>query len=114
EAPPTEAVLGGLAAMAAGTLLRLWAIQSLGSLWTMRCLAIPGLRPRRVGPYRILDNPEYISRLIDGLGLAVVLGGLLVPLLYLFAMLALHRRTTEIEARQLVELSHPLRRPRPT
>jgi methyltransferase len=109
--PPARVVLIGLVALAVGVLLRTWAIGSLGTLWSMRCLAVPGLRALRVGPYRFLDNPEYISRLIDGVGISVVLGGSVVPFLYVLLSLSLQRGITNIEARQLLELSHPPRRP---
>jgi methyltransferase len=109
--PPARAALIGLVALAVGVLLRTWAIGSLGTLWSMRCLALPGLRALRVGPYRFLDNPEYISRLIDGVGISVVLGGRVVPFLYVLLSLSLQRGITNIEARQLLELSHPPRHP---
>lgn len=59
---------------AAAIAIRLWGIASLGSLWTMRCLGFPGLKARALGPYRYLNHPEYLTRTIEGLGLAMLVG----------------------------------------
>ena len=71
---PTRGMLFVGSALAGGAiLLRLWAIRSLGSFWTMRCMALPGIRLHARGPYRILDNPEYFSRIIEGAGISLLL-----------------------------------------
>lgn len=107
--PPALAVQLGLVALAVGVLLRIWVIASLGTQWTMRCLALANLRARSTGPYRFFDNPEYLSRLIDGVGMCVVLGGRIVPLLYVIIQLALQRQITAVEGRQLTEVSYAVR-----
>jgi isoprenylcysteine carboxyl methyltransferase (ICMT) family protein YpbQ len=93
---------GGLVAIAGALALRVWSIQSLGGLWTMRCLALPGLRERALGPYRWIRNPEYLSRLIDGIGICLVLGSQITLLAYLILTLALNRRLSALEKDQLL------------
>ena len=106
--PPARAVQLGLAALAIGAMLRIWAIASLGIQWSMRCLALANMRARSVGPYRFFANPEYLSRLIDGVGICVVLGGCFIPLVYVIIQLVMQRRITNVEGRQLLEHSHSL------
>ena len=110
--PSPMAVQLGLVALSIGLLLRIWAIASLGTQWSMRCLALTNMRALSSGPYRFLENPEYLSRLIDGAGMCVVLGGRVVPLLYVIVQLVIQRCITTVEGRQLIELSHPLRNSR--
>src|SRR4051794_19421075 len=66
DLPTRSMIVGGAMLAGISALLRLWAIRSLGSFWTMRCMALPGLRHRAVGPYRLIENPEYLSRLMEG------------------------------------------------
>ncbi len=61
-----------LAALAAVTALRYWAIASLGEYWNTRVVVVPGARLVRAGPYRFLRHPNY---------LVIVLEFLLLPLL---------------------------------
>lgn len=89
--PPNSARLAaGLATLMAALALRCWAIHSLGTLWTMRCMALPGMRHLNHGPYRYVNNPEYLSRVIEILGIGLVFGAgrtvlLLLPLTVLLA-----------------------------
>lgn len=106
--PPLMAVQVGLTMMAGAVMLRAWAISSLGVRWTMRCLALPGMRATGIGPYRYLDSPEYLSRLIEGVGLGLLLGGRITLICFVILLVALQRRITRIETRQLVELSHTI------
>lgn len=71
---PTRAmILLGSTLAGIAIILRVWAIRSLGSFWTMRCIALPGVRLRATGPYRMLQNPEYLSRLIEGAGICLLM-----------------------------------------
>lgn len=110
QAPPSIAIQIGLVMMASAVLLRTWAISSLGVRWTMRCLALPGVRATGVGPYRYLDSPEYLSRLVEGVGVGLMLGGRISLVAFVLLLSVLQRRITRIESRQLMELSHSIPR----
>lgn len=72
----SNALLTAVVLLSVGFSLRVWAIMSLGSVWTMRCLSLSGVQPLKVGPFRFLKHPEYCARLIEAMGLA---GCLRVP-----------------------------------
>jgi methyltransferase len=99
-----EMLLLGLSLILFGHLLRYWAISSLGTLWSMRCIALPGLRAVNSGPYRYLNNPEYISRLMDGIGVSVLTGSKVTGLFYVVISALMIRRMNALEQRQLSEL----------
>lgn len=63
---------GCLAVLLPVTLLRYWAIASLGENWTTRIVVVPGEPVKRSGPYRFLRHPNYI---------VMVLEFILIPLL---------------------------------
>jgi methyltransferase len=94
-------VVLGMTLVLAGVGLRFWAITSLGHLWTMRCLTLPGMRPLGRGPYRRLHNPEYISRLMDGAGLCLVFGARWTLLVFLVILAVSSRLIVRVEQRQL-------------
>ncbi len=100
-----EMLLLGLFLIMSGHMLRYWAISSLGTLWSMRCIALPGLRAVNAGPYRYLNNPEYISRVMDGVGICLLTGSKATGLVYLVVSSVLVRRMNAMEQRQLSELS---------
>lgn len=93
-----------------GFVLRQWSIRTLGRLWSKRCVFIPGMPHIKSGPYRFMANPEYLSRLIDGVGLCLVLGATWTLLPYVFLVTVLSYRITKIESRQIREvgISEPL------
>jgi methyltransferase len=100
-----EMIIGGLFLVAGGLALRLWAIRSLGRLWSMRCLGLTGAPVVRRGPYFYFENPEYASRVMDGLGLFLIIGARWTGLLYLIWSIILLLRIVSIEERQLRELN---------
>lgn len=53
-------------------LLRWWCIFTLGRLWNTRVIVIRGMRLVRRGPYRLLDHPNYLAVIIEGLALPLV------------------------------------------
>jgi methyltransferase len=59
---------GGLGLLVVAQALRVWSIYALGTFWSMRCLTLSGALRVSTGPYRILKNPEYLSRIMDGVG----------------------------------------------
>ncbi len=99
-------LVAGLVAALAGLVLRFWAIQSLGPFWSMRCLAVPGARLVGRGPYRYTDNPEYLSRILEGLGLCAVLGAPLTAAGWLLVTVVYVHRVIGTEQRQLLEVAH--------
>lgn len=90
-----------------GFVLRQWSIRTLGRLWTKRCVFIPGMPHIKSGPYRFLANPEYLSRLIDGIGLCLVLGATWTLLPYFLLVIVMSYRITKIESRQIREVGVP-------
>ncbi len=100
-----EMLLLGLFLILTGHMLRYWAISSLGTLWSMRCIALPGLRAVNAGPYRYLNNPEYISRIMDGVGICLLTGSKVTGLVYMVISTALIRKMNAMEQRQLAELN---------
>ena len=84
--------------------MRYWAISSLGTLWSMRCITLPGLRAVNAGPYRFMNNPEYISRVIDGVGVSLLTGSKITGLTYIVLSAILVRKMNAMEQRQLSEL----------
>lgn len=97
-------MLGGMMAGIA-ILLRFWAIRSLGVLWTMRCIALPGMRPRALGPYRIVNNPEYLSRLIEGAGVCLLIGAEITLTVYVVLSTVYGLYLAELERQQLANLA---------
>jgi len=86
---------------------RHWAIRSLGRLWSKRCVFIPGMPHIRSGPYRFVANPEYLSRLLDGIGLCLVLGATTVIIPYALSVILMSYRIVKTEVRQIREVSVP-------
>src|SRR5690606_154854 len=68
-----QEILGVLLMIAAG-LLRSWARQALGQMWSLRLFYIPGVERVDTGPYRYFGHPEYLSRFVEILGLSLVVG----------------------------------------
>jgi methyltransferase len=106
-APPIykEMLLLGLLLILTGHMLRYWSISSLGTLWSMRCISLPGLRAINSGPYRYMNNPEYISRFMDGVGISLLTGSKVTGLIYIVLNAIIVRKMSAMEQRQLSELS---------
>jgi len=49
----------------AAKLLKFFAIQALGSFWTMRVLIIPGTKVVATGPYKWMRHPNYAAVLME-------------------------------------------------
>jgi isoprenylcysteine carboxyl methyltransferase (ICMT) family protein YpbQ len=64
----------GLILIAFGIVLKFWAIISLHSLWCMNFLIVRQFPIMREGPYRFMKHPEYLSRLMEGLGVSLLFG----------------------------------------
>jgi protein-S-isoprenylcysteine O-methyltransferase Ste14 len=64
----------GLAVLAAGLTLRIWAIRELGRFFTYAVLVHPGQRVIETGPYRRIRHPSYSGMVLGMLGLGLALG----------------------------------------
>ena len=103
----TRATLAaGLLLVLVGQGLRLWAIAALGQRWSMRCLAVPGLRFTNRGPYRWLRDPEYLARALDGTGLCLVFGAVGCLLIFISMTALLVRAIQACERQQVEEVAH--------
>lgn len=63
-----------LALVAAAQGLRWWCIATLGPMWNTRVIVVPGMRPVRSGPYRLLRHPNYVAVVVEGAALPLVHG----------------------------------------
>jgi methyltransferase len=61
-----------LALVLAGQGLRWWAAASLGRLWNIRVIVVPGAALVRTGPYRWLRHPDYLGVAVSGVALPLV------------------------------------------
>jgi len=91
------AQLAGMSLIAGGVGLRLWTLTTLGAAWTMSCLYWPQMPRIRRGPFRWLRHPEYLSRLMDGVGLCVVLNAFWTAAFAAFGLLILAWLITRVE-----------------
>lgn len=67
---PPAALVGGLIVFGLAKALKLWAIASLGSLWSYRVLVLPGRTLVSGGPYRWLRHPNYLAVIGEIAGVA--------------------------------------------
>jgi protein-S-isoprenylcysteine O-methyltransferase Ste14 len=67
-------VIAGLAVLAFGAGLRIWAIMTLGRLFKFVVVIQRGHHVVRSGPYRVLRHPSYAGGLAGLLGIGIVLG----------------------------------------
>lgn len=63
-----------LAACVAAQGLRWWCIATLGPRWNTRVIVQPGTPPVVAGPYRVLDHPNYVAVVVEGLALPLLAG----------------------------------------
>jgi len=70
----TKLVSIGVAIVWAGILLRLWAIQTLGSFFNTRVVMHQEQRLITSGPYHYLRNPSYTGTLMTFLGFGIAIG----------------------------------------
>lgn len=88
-----------------GMTLRMWAIYSLGRLWSLRCIYVPDMPPVKTGPYRWLKHPEYLGRTIEGACLLVLVDApAIAAILVALSMWQVHR-ISQFEQKQIVELA---------
>lgn len=54
--------------------LRWWCIRTLGPRWNTRVIVLPDAPPVVAGPYRLLDHPNYVAVVVEGLALPLLAG----------------------------------------
>lgn len=52
--------------------LRWWVIKTLGRQWNTRVIIVPGLQRVTGGPYRLLNHPNYLAVVLEGLALPLI------------------------------------------
>lgn len=87
-----------------GLLLRFWAIHSLEWVWTKRLMTIQGFPIYKRGPYQFINHPEYISRVLEGVGFCYFLGSIHTSRLFIVGSLTFIYFITKEENRQISEL----------
>lgn len=68
---PSVVLLAGLAIFGLAKALKLWAIASLGELWSFRVLIVPGRTLVTRGPYRVMRHPNYLAVVGEIVGVAL-------------------------------------------
>jgi peptide/nickel transport system substrate-binding protein len=94
-----------LAALAAVTALRYWAISSLGEHWNTRVVVVPGARLVRSGPYRFLRHPNYLVIVLEFLLLPLLMRAPATLVVFSLANLAVLRQRIRIEEAALAEFA---------
>jgi methyltransferase len=80
---PMVVLVGGTQA------LRWWCIRTLGPRWNTRVVVVPGLPLVRHGPYRLLDHPNYVAVVVEGVALPLVHTAWVTALVFTVLNLAL-------------------------
>lgn len=68
--PALAAAMIGVLLLA--SVLRVWAIRSLGGRWTTRVLVLEGAAPVAGGPYRYVSHPNYLAVVLEIAALPLV------------------------------------------
>jgi methyltransferase len=74
EPAPGLLVLAGAIVFVLGKLLKVWAIASLGPLWTYKVLVVPGETLVTRGPYAVMRHPNYVGVVGELVGVALITG----------------------------------------
>jgi len=102
--PTTWHLTTALSCLVIGLVLRVVTLNALGRLWTMRCFYIPGVPQVKRGIYRWIRHPEYVARLLDGLGLSLLLAAHYTAALFSLTFFILVRRIAAFEREQIDEM----------
>jgi protein-S-isoprenylcysteine O-methyltransferase len=111
-------LVAGLVLMVAGMAFRVWAILTLGSLFTRQVMVRRGHRVVMHGPYRWLRHPSYSGGLLALVGLGLTFGNWLSAAVLLVLPLAAYLWRIRVEeevlrsslGRQYVEFARTRRR----
>jgi methyltransferase len=71
-----------LAVVLAAQALRWWCVAALGPRWNTRVIVVPGLPLVKRGPYRLLNHPNYVAVVAEGLALPLVHGAWLTATVF--------------------------------
>ena len=109
-AVPAWVAWAGIPVSLAGTALRAWAVVTLGRWFTLTIQVHPGQPVIERGPYRLLRHPSYAGGELALLGVGLVSGNWLSPVLYFVPWLVAHAYRIKVEERALREtLGEPYR-----
>jgi methyltransferase len=100
--PPAAFAAAMIALFLAAKGLKLWAIRSLGDLWTMRVLLPRPLRVVSAGPYRHVRHPNYVAVLLEVTALPLAGGAFITAAVAGVLFLALLRARVASEERALL------------
>jgi methyltransferase len=98
---PPWILVSGLALFGVAKALKLWAIASLGGLWSYRVLVLPGRALVSRGPYRWMRHPNYLAVVGEMAGVALIVWAPVTGALALAGFGALLRQRIAIEDRAL-------------
>lgn len=87
----------------AGIALRVWAIATLGSWFTLTVQVRTGQPVVQSGPYRVLRHPSYCGGEVMLLGVGLSSGNWLSPALFLVPWIIAHVNRIRVEERALLE-----------
>lgn len=77
--------------------LRWWCIATLGRRWNARVIVVPGLPRIDTGPYRWLDNPNYLAVVLEGVALPAMAGAWMTAWVFTALNALLLRRRIQVE-----------------
>jgi methyltransferase len=87
------------------TVLRYWAIGTLGSRWNTRIVVVPGAAPVVGGPFRFLRHPNYLAVILEIAFLPLLHSAWLSAVVFSLANAALLRVRIAAEEKALAEAS---------
>ena len=73
-AVPATLLVGAVALFVLAKALKIWAIGSLGELWTYKIYVVPGAPLVTGGPYRLMRHPNYVAVVGEIAAMALVTG----------------------------------------
>ncbi|WP_395812355.1 methyltransferase family protein [Archangium minus] len=94
---PAWVTWAGVPVTLLGTALRVWAMRTLGELFTLTLQVRPEQPVIQHGPYRLVRHPSYAGGELALLGLGLSCGNWLSPLLFVVPWLAAHLHRMPIE-----------------
>lgn len=98
---PTRAWPALLGACLAAQGLRWWCISTLGHRWNTRVIVLPGTPPVVAGPYRVIDHPNYVAVVVEGLALPLLAGAARTAVGFSLANALLLRHRIRVEDQAL-------------
>ncbi|MEM6532851.1 MAG: isoprenylcysteine carboxyl methyltransferase family protein [Myxococcota bacterium] len=85
--------------------VRYWVIGTLGRLWNVRVIVVPGASAVTGGPYRWLRHPNYLAVVLEGLCLPLVHGAWITAAVFSIANAWLLSVRIRCEENALAELT---------